>query len=242
VRCAPHRRPTRFGALAALAALFGCSSPPSSIVDETPPGPPDGAPPDGQVACNPLAPACPEGAGCFWAEPGRFECSASVGLPRYHVCLVSSQCSPGDGCHLDDFYDFYCTGYCDHTMYGGMRDPDRCADKDLCGDFDGAIGRCLGICDPLAPDCPDGLGCYAILDGSADLCLPITGNGKPGDLCQRNNDCEPGAGCIGSGSAARCAAYCDHDENPDGDDPRCEEGEVCGSLGAGERIGVCAES
>ena len=224
--------------LALAAALAACGSPPSGLIDPDQPG--DAGASDARaLACDPLAPACASGEGCFWMGPGTFECAPAAGLPRYHVCQSSQHCSPGDGCHLDDFYDFYCIGYCDHTRYAGQRDPERCGENELCGDWDGVVGRCLGICDPLAPDCPDGLGCYAILD-AADLCLPITGQGAPGDPCQRSNDCAPGGGCVERGEERTCAAYCDHETNPDQADPRCADGEVCARLGPGERIGICA--
>jgi len=227
--------------LAPAALLIGCGGPPSELPGDPEASRDSGAGDAGEpIECDPLAPVCPAGHGCYWAAPGRFECAASLGLPRYHLCEASAQCSPGDGCHLDDRFDFFCIGYCDHARYGGERDPERCGENELCGDFDGEVGRCLGICDPLASDCPDGLGCYAILDGAADLCLPVTGEGQPGEPCQKSNDCAPGSGCVELGDQLACATYCDHDENPGQADPRCAGGEVCTPLQPGERIGACA--
>jgi hypothetical protein len=217
----------------ALAIAFGCGDTPHHLTGSGP----DAALSDASLPCSPISPNCGEGDGCFWAGPGRFECSRALGLPRYHQCRESADCSPGDGCHLDDFVDFYCIGYCNYATHGGQQDLDRCAENEICAEFDGAIGRCLGICDALDPDCPDGLACYAILD-AADICLPVLAASPPGEPCFRNNDCVPGSGCIGE-REGRCMTYCNYQNNPDQVDPRCEDGEVCSALGDGERLGVC---
>jgi hypothetical protein len=214
-----------------IALAAACTDPPGELTGSGP----DGAPPDASLNCSPIQSTCAEGDGCYWAGPGRFECQAALGLPRYHVCGQSSDCSPGDGCHLDDIFDFYCVGYCDYGRYGGQRDPERCGENELCaGPLDGGIGICLGLCDPLESDCPDGMGCY--LRENADICLPVIGAGAPGDPCGRNNDCLPGAGCRDDDV---CAAYCSYQDNPDQADPRCADGEVCTAIADGERLGYC---
>jgi len=220
-----------------LLLMAACSEPPAGVTGEVvDSGPtPDAA----ESVCDVLEQSCPPGEGCYWAgAPGVFVCDDTLGLPRYHPCQTSDQCAPGDGCHLDDFFSFYCTGYCDYANNGGGSDP-RCEEHELCaGPFDGDVGICLGICDALDSDCPDGLGCYHILE-AADICLPVTGAGEKGDACVRNNDCAPGLGCDESGETSVCAVYCDHESNPEAADPRCEKGEVCGALGDDERIGAC---
>jgi len=133
-------------------ATVSCTDPPGDLSGSGP----DAAPPDASVNCSPIQPTCELGSGCYWAGPGRFECATALGLPRYHVCRDSTDCSPGDGCHLDDIVDFYCVGYCDYGRYGGERDPDRCGENELCaGPLDGGIGqwgrtfspaRRVGIC------------------------------------------------------------------------------------------------
>lgn len=215
----------------AIALLAACTDPPAELDGSGP----DAAAPDASLLCTPIEPSCADGSGCYWAGPGRFECAPGLGLPRYHVCGASSDCTPGDGCHLDDIFDFYCTGYCDYGRYAGERDPEHCGENELCaGPLDDGIGICLGLCDPLASDCPEGLGCY-VREG-ADICLPVTGSGAPGDLCSRNNDCAPGSGCA---DGDRCAVYCNYQDNPDQTDPRCAGGELCTALAPRERIGVC---
>jgi hypothetical protein len=219
--------------VAALA--LGCSEPPAGISGQSSDA---GAPGDAAAgSCDVLAQSCPPGEGCYWAgAPGAFVCAPALGLPRYHPCQTSDQCAIGDGCHLDDFFSFFCIGYCDYGANAGGPDP-RCEEHELCAAFDGDVGVCLGICDALDSDCPDGLGCYHILE-AADICLPVTGDGEAGDACARNNDCAPGLGCV-DGETSVCATYCDHEANPDEADPRCAKGEVCGALGDGERIGAC---
>lgn len=224
---------TRF----ALVLLCACSQPPSELDRD---GMPRDAEPaaDASLLCDVLTQSCPDGEGCYWAGgPGNFICAPSLGLPTYHPCQASDECAAGDGCHLDDFFSFYCVPYCDYGVNGGGDDP-RCAEHELCAAFDGDIGVCLGICDALDSDCPDQQGCYHIPD-AADICLPVTGDGAPGAACLRNNDCRPGNGCVGVGEEAKCAVYCDHDTNPEAADPRCAEDEVCGALEAGERLGAC---
>ena len=220
-----------------LVLVAACSEPPAGVEGQASDSGPPGIDADPGV-CDALAQSCPEGEGCFWAgAPGAFECAETLGLPRYHPCQTSSQCAPGNGCHLDDFFSFYCTAYCDYATHAGEWDP-RCGENELCAAFDDLVGICLGICDPLDSDCPDGMGCYHIPE-AADICLPVTGAAQVGEACVRNNDCAPGLGCVEGGEAAVCAAYCDHDANPEAADPRCAKGEVCGTLGDGERIGVC---
>ena len=222
--------------LVAAATLTACSAPPSSAREFDAGVRADAAT---VLGCDPLACTCGDDDGCYWFMPGDFECAPSLKLPRYHVCAASTQCSPGDGCHLDDFVNFYCTGYCDYATYAGERDPGRCSDHELCASFDGDVGICLGICDPLDSTCPPDQGCY-VIPNAADLCIPSGQKRIPGEECRRNPDCAPGAGCVGSDDDMYCATYCDHDTYPEASDPRCNEGEICVALAFGERIGVCA--
>lgn len=237
-----HRSLASLSLVLVVVLVSACSEPPADVIGQTADG---GAGGDADAdaaarSCDVLEQSCPVGEGCYWGgAPGAFVCAESLGLPRYHPCQTSDQCSTGDGCHLDDFFSFYCIGYCDYAANGGGADP-RCEQHELCaGPFDGDVGVCLGICDALDSDCPEGLGCYHILE-AADLCLPTVGEGETGDECVRNNDCAPGHGCVDVDEVTSvCAVYCDHEANPEGADPRCAEGEVCGALGPGERLGTC---
>ena len=224
-----------------LILLGACSGPPSHLAGQDPGPRRDAGPADAAAdlfPCDPLAQTCPTGDGCFWVGPGAFHCLPADGLPRYHVCQNSTECSPGDGCHLDDFYEFYCVAYCDYRRYAGQRDPDHCGEHELCATFDGEVGVCLGICDPLDSSCPSGQVCTYI-EQAADLCFPQRADGAAGDGCARSNDCQPGLGCVGTGDDAHCATYCDHDSHPETADPRCDSGQVCHQLYPGERIGYC---
>jgi hypothetical protein len=225
------------GALVVL-LLGGCQGPPSALTGSTPAAGDAAAAVDAALGCDPLAQDCSDGQACVWIEGGGgFVCVESLGLPRYHACEVSGHCSAGDGCHLDDRIDFYCIAYCDHATYPGLRDPGRCDVAEICGELDGDIGRCLGICQALSSNCPPGLACYLVPD-AADLCFPVLTEGFPGTACARDNDCAPGSGCLGE--PPRCTVYCDHENYPEQAEPRCAEDAICTALVDEDRIGACA--
>lgn len=182
--------------------------------------------------CDPLLQNCPGGEGCYWAGFGTFRCSEPGGLPLYHPCADIAQCSPGDGCHLDDRFDFYCTHYCDYLNFAGERDP-RCEPHELCASWDGTIGICMGICDPREQPCPTDQGCYAV--AGADLCYPVATPGAIGDPCLRPNDCVASTQC----DDGTCRRQCDFEQFPGGSDPVCQGGEVCTGPFGSDVIGRC---
>jgi hypothetical protein len=75
---------------------------------------------------------------------------------------------------------------------------------------------CLHVCDPLAQDCGEWQGCYALND--LFFCVPDAGGdgGGLGDECDFLNECDPGLFCADadrvtgcSGSANCCSQFCD---------------------------------
>jgi hypothetical protein len=188
---------------------------------------------DASGRCDPLLQNCPSGEACYWADLGEFRCSPAGGLPLYHPCRAVAQCSPGDGCHLDDRLDFYCTAYCDYLNLGGEADP-RCESHELCASWDGAIGICIGICDPRQQACPEGQGCYAI-EGGADLCFPVAVGAEVGQACVRQNDCIAGAQCVED----VCRRLCDYEQFPGAFDPVCQPAQTCTGPSGSPEIGYC---
>ena len=106
--------------------------------------------------------------------------------------------------------DTTCDIFCDPTT--GEPAPDRC--------------------DPIAQDCPEGEKCapYApegSYGGSSTKCVPVTGDGKPGEPCMTVDgalsgldDCEKGAWCSANlGNAGVCIEMCSGSVN----DPSCKD-------------------
>ncbi len=80
---------------------------------------------------------------------------------------------------------------------------------------DGAINVCMEACDPLAHDCPDGLGCYVVGGQALFTCRPTSGGYEEGAPCIYNNDCVPGFFCAAGETVPDCSdrgcctAYCE---------------------------------
>jgi hypothetical protein len=107
-------------------------------------------------------------------------------------------------------------------------------------------------CDPFAQDCPEGEKCvpYASTGGTwdANKCVPITGDGQPGDPCVYGGVIEATDDCDGSGicwntqqidgqSIGICTAFCEGTA----DTPQCNEGETCIISNEGS-INLCIPS
>ena len=87
---------------------------------------------------------------------------------------------------------------------------------------DGALPICQVTCDPLAPACPSGQGCYAAFD-SFVCAIPgaPNGQGDDGSACNTIQSCNPGLVCRGgtAGCAAEtacCTPFCDLSEGDTG--------------------------
>ncbi|NJK33299.1 MAG: hypothetical protein HC927_13360 [Deltaproteobacteria bacterium] len=84
-------------------------------------------------------------------------------------------------------------------------------------------------CDPFLQDCPDGDKCspYASMGGSwdANKCVPILGDGQPGDACQIDSIVEAIDDCDGSSYCFidTCVAFCEGTEI----NPICPPGTSC---------------
>jgi len=220
--------------------------------------------PDGGIAgqCDPKSQDCPDGEKCSAisivdGEPwGANTCvpvngEGQVGDP----CDIEGgkytgvdNCALGLMCLLTDDEGFggACVEFCDPN--------DQCPDTPSakCVVYnDGALPICLGDCDPLIQDCPEGQACYNSA-GDNFVCFKETampGEGGPGAECAYINQCQKGTYCAAATALANCPTpscctpYCPVSE---GNGP-CAAGEDCvaffveGMAPPGlEDVGVCA--
>lgn len=185
--------------------------------------------------------------GCFPLDPNPKQigepCSTGE-LPNDGIdnCVAGAVCW-----NVDDNGNGTCHGLCypepgteDFMCHG------QAASCSLCQEC--AVGLCLPFCDPLQPDCGDGLICVAHYDGF--VCAPDASNGEAGDgvACEFINACNAGLMC-GDGSRQEgcetngcCTPYCDMN-NPDA----CPEpSEMCAAVyeqppEGYEHIGACLQ-
>jgi hypothetical protein len=208
---------------------------------------------------------CPEGE----------KCSAYVQEPGY-CCVDTNACVPiigdkqwGDECTRTEMNDD-----CDNTLFcmtetsgsTGMgvclqlceqTDAGSCANAGLpnanCISFnDGVLPLCEDPCDPLAQDCDENWGCYAVGTQGFSCALPgyADGQGNDADECYTVQSCKPGLVCTEGTTVANCNAgscctqFCDTNQgNAECTDP----GEECvpyfdaGMAVPGyENVGVCS--
>ena len=113
----------------------------------------------------------------------------------------------------------------------------------------GVFLPCLARCNPLAPQCALGEGCYAVMSWRADfVCMPdaTQERGQASDPCEVVNACDPGLACIEGAHVpgceaklACCSPFCDLD------DPECPAGTDCHPwdppviVPGQESVGIC---
>lgn len=110
---------------------------------------------------------------------------------------------------------------------------------------DGDVGG-ASSCDPWAQDCPDDEKCvaYASSGGTwdANKCVPINGDGQPGDPCmyasavESTDDCGAGSWCwdVSAEGVGTCTPFCTGTP----DNPQCEPGNSC-SIANNGSINLC---
>jgi hypothetical protein len=221
-------------------------------------------PPDGGVSgqCSPTSQDCPRGEKCTAV-------SDTPGEPwAINTCVpVMGEGQPGDPCDIadgkytgldncgvgaiclltdDEGKGGACVEFCDENMACPIT-GEKCVVYN-----DGALPICLGNCDPLLQDCPEGQACYNS-GGSDFVCFKesaMPGEGLPGDECTYVNQCQKGSFCANAASLADCSAdtgcctpYCPIS----GGNGPCNPGEECvGFFAEGEAppgyedVGVCA--
>jgi hypothetical protein len=228
--------------------------------------PPDG----GGVAfeCDLFAQDCPEGEKCMpWGNDGgtwnATRCSPIADNPGQpgDECTVEGGAASGiDSCDLGsqcwDVDPKTNMGVCAAMCTGDASNP-ICEDPDTTCSIanDGAIVLCLGVCDPIVQDCPEGQACYPVAEDW--VCGPDASGemGTYGDPCEFINVCDPGLMCLDASATPNCAGasgccteVCDITD-PEGD-AQCTgapDGQTCtpwyeeGTAPPGyEDVGACA--
>jgi hypothetical protein len=214
--------------------------------------------------CDTFAQDCPAGFKCtVWANDGgpawnATRCvrvvpdPAAVGEP----CTAEGSGASGiDDCALGGIcwnVDERLQGTCADFCMGSPESP-QCPEDFLCAISSGPLALCLGTCDPLGDDCPDGEACYPV--NESFTCSPDASGefGAYGDTCEFINACDSGLICIGAdafgdcvGGIGCCSPVCDVTAM-DPDAPCTSPGQGCqawyrvGQAPAGyEDVGVCA--
>lgn len=214
-----------------------------------PDDPPPGGPPFNGLECGLIAQDCPPGEKCMpWASDGGIwnasRCTevaappAQAGAP----CTVEGNAFSGvDSCDVG----LMCfnvdprtnEGTC-RPLCGALAEPTDCPSTHLCGIF-AAAAVCLPPCDPLAPECSFGVGCYpAGLVGEAEDALPPffacdqvgTEFGEPeGITCGTfHSTCAGQAVCLETAAVPGCRSeFCCADVCPLDEPDPCPEGTAC---------------
>ena len=187
--------------------------------------------PDGGIVgqCDPAAQDCPRGQKCtsYVATPG----SNTVDSTKCVEVIGDDQW--GESCERMEDNDSCAAGFFCMTDVSGNTGEGRCLEYceinqpcefgGECFAFnDGALPVCEVTCDPLAPSCPSGQGCYAAFDNFV-CAIPGApdGQGNDGDPCNTIQSCNPGLVCRGgtagcAAEAACCTPFCDMSEGDAG--------------------------
>jgi hypothetical protein len=183
------------------------STPDAAPVPDAPPGTPDAGGP-----CDPVnQTGCGGGQKCTWnSSTSQTECAAAGGKANGASCTVFAgidDCVAGNQC-INSVCETICstnpnsctTGTCTIFTNTFTDNPDT--------------GVCQPTCDPLAPNCGTGDGCYLSLTSGSAVCAPPTASATQGQPCTALNACAAGYNCMlndtpTSMSGLDCAYYCD---------------------------------
>ena len=178
--------------------------------------------------CDPQAQDCPEGEKCTFyrdeANPnGANKCVLVMGNDQEgDPCQAlegdTDTCAAGLHCWgtEPDNATGSCIEFCDENEVCSAGGPCTITNN-------GALPMCLPVCDPLAPDCPNGWACYDDWDFSDYWFCDRDKSenlGAHGDPCTTINGCDPGLICLvaetvssetcaNSGSSGCCGVVCD---------------------------------
>jgi hypothetical protein len=222
-------------------------------------------PPDGGVSgeCDPRAQDCPEGQKCTAVSP-------APGDPwGVNICVeVTGDGLVGDPCDVEggkytgvdncvagaiclltdeEGQGGVCVEFCDVNSACPQTPTAKCVVYNS-----GSLPICLGSCDPIVQDCPEGQGCYNSA-GDQFVCFKesaMPGEGGIGAECQYINQCQKGGFCAATDSVVNCSptslGCCTPFCPVSGGNAPCQQGEDCvpffepGSAPpAYEDVGVC---
>jgi hypothetical protein len=174
----------------------------------------DAAQIDAACTCNPLTQSCcPAGDACD-VPGGTPTCrDVTVAGQQAAVCASATQCAAGYTCVNGGVSSLgTCHELCD-------ADSDCVGGGALCDLHAGSAAWlvCTSFCDPLSGSgCEPGWACELGQNPSSGRwhsdCRPA-GQGAAGDACSKNSDC--GRGFVCAGSPARCASYCNSQQQDD---------------------------
>jgi hypothetical protein len=179
--------------------------------------------------CDPFLQDCPHGEKCVpYASSGEtwddVKCVPVLGdQATGEPCVFGGIVEATDDCDATSFcwpeteVDGEMVGTC-LDFCGGSLDTPECPEGSECLiSSDPVVTLCFPMCDPVAQDCADGLGCY--WSGTAFNCI-WTANPPgvaPGQPCEFVNECEPGSVCADAAvmpnceGTGCCASFCDLD-------------------------------
>jgi len=264
----------RVGALLSLAAtllLSACPGPSAETVTDTLTSESEATEASGTFLllpeaspveeCNPGAQDCPDGEHCspYVRDPGECCVDSTHCVPLLGDKSTGEPCSRGvdnDDCATGLFCmtnasgelgPGHCVELCDPGVSGTCAQGSRCIPFD-----DGFLPLCVTPCDPLAPACEEGQGCYLLVAEEAFVCLnSATDAGADNAACTTLQDCAPGLVCFDGGAQASCSSdqCCTPICDLGGGGAECKnilEGchtpFVVGQMPADSDVGVCAES
>ncbi len=175
-------------------------------------------PPPDTMTCSQWEQDCPCGYKCMpWANDGgtawnATKCTPVSDMPKQvgEPCTAQDSGVSGvDDCDVglmcfgvdSETNAGTCIAFCE----GNEAQPSCVAECSVCRvPAEGLLTLCLPTCDPLAPDCPDGFGCYP--DYVGFTCMPRGSDQGIGEPCAYINDCAPGGVCLGADYVPGCAS------------------------------------
>jgi hypothetical protein len=153
-------------------------------------------------ACDTYSQDCSEGQKCVSIPPGEACCPALCVPLDPNPAQVGEPCTPGPNYSDDCDTAMVCFGVDEATGMGtcvgycmGTSESPTC-EGECMGCWRGGAGDlCLPICDPRAPGCAPGWGCY--LGDITFGCLPDSSGdgGAAWTPCESETDCDPGTFC-----------------------------------------------
>jgi hypothetical protein len=204
--------------------------------------------------CDPFAQDCPDGEKCvpYASTGGTWDANKCVPVTGADgpgdpctsngIIEASDTCDETSVCFFVEEVDGELVGVCTEFCTGFADEP-VCPESSTCVIAnDGSLNLCVQACDPLAQDCPLGLGCYW-LDDEFGCASPAAD--PVGEPCSFISDCAAGSLCVEAefapdcGDAGCCVAFCSLTE------PSCSPDTECVAFFEGEPpagyedVGLC---
>jgi hypothetical protein len=213
------------------------------------------------IMCYLFEQDCPDGQKCMpytndngtWNAWGCFPVDDNPGEPGDPCTVTGSGTAGMDDCAVGsmcwDVDSETNTGTC-VALCGGSEAEPSCDQTTECAFITDVLPLCLQTCNPVDQDCPSGEGCYLTPTTDEWFCGPVDSEKGYGDACELFNDCMPGFVCVDGGEfpmgcphSRCCTEVCDYTA-PEGDEPKCPEGQTCLPYDEGappwlQNVGIC---